>query len=479
MECLANHFSLCFYAFEDYMKHENATAEYMSFNSDYNKTEGMYTYLFRGVFRCNLTLNGLNSMDQSMLTTDLNRLKGEVRFMRALYYFYLTMMFNNPPLIDQVLTDYTYKSTNANRGDLWSFITNDLYFAKDALPNRKGYSSDDAGRATSGAAMSLLGKIYLYNEQWDSAKYWLGKVIDSDQYELIKPRGTDSSDYVSAYACNFSFKSLTGASGTYEAENNAESVFEVQYANITSNRWNQWIPGYGNNGSLLSSYFAPHGYRNVVPTKKFGELFEDAPLDHPSGLKRDPRMYATLWQTGEPVDLEGVYFKQPSDPTKPDPRYFILSVHTNGGIQEGYGLKKYFFPLNNSDIAPWDDPNNWRIIRYSDVLLMYAEADYRINNASTSDGLEKLNLVRERVGMPALNTLTPQAIMFERSVEFGGECLRFHDLVRWSITQNGEPWINDITSYLPFFIVGKHEFLPFPTTEITKNSPLLIQNPGY
>ena len=115
----------------------------------------------------------------------------------------------------------------------------------------------------------------------------------------------------------------------------------------------------------------------------------------------------------------------------------------NSAISEGFGWAKYFNPAHISN----NGPTNLKLMRYADVLLMMAEADFMRNGeVSTPLGVECINKVRRRAGLEEITEVTRAAIMHEREVELGFEWLRFFDLVRWS--QLEDPWV-DIEAILP------------------------------
>jgi len=150
--------------------------------------------------------------------------------------------------------------------------------------------------------------------------------------------------------------------------------------------------------------------------------------------------------------------------------------HVNLIISQGYQVRKYLYPLHSeNENSPYVDPNNWRVIRYADVLLMYAEAEYHAHG-STPVAIATINQVRARAGMPAVSEVTPEIIIHERDVELGLECVRFHDLVRWSLLPS--PWVKP-ADLVSGYVVGKNEYLPIPLAEITKMEGLLKQNPGW
>jgi hypothetical protein len=151
----------------------------------------------------------------------------------------------------------------------------------------------------------------------------------------------------------------------------------------------------------------------------------------------------------------------------------------------GFGLKKYYYPVYNEKDAPRNDPTNRKMIRYSDVLLMYAEVTHLLNEGVT-EGLAALNQIRARVDMPSVPALTKQAIVHERDVELALEGWRWPDLVRWSFDSEWGIDMNQILSRQTgpagdgsFYIKGKHEYLPIPVDEINKHEGQLKQNPGW
>jgi hypothetical protein len=452
-------FFFFFEAFSDRGMHEQAVINNFAFDSRYSMVLNIYTYMFKGVYRCNVALQKIPPI---VMNEDLKaRLLGEVKFLRAQYYFYLTIIYNKPPLITVPLTDLSVKLTNATREELYAQIVSDLTDAVAILPY--SYPPDQVGRATKGAALGLLGKTYLYFQDFEKAKQCFLEIRESGVYSLMTPQGIDSLDYCYAYQCNFAAVDLKSRNATYDSENNHESVFEIQF---NYGGWTEWQGGYEADGRLTDLYFGPDGYRNLAPTHQYAEQFELAPASHPAGLKYDPRRYVTLFEKGDTITyLDG------SPPVAWD-----YTKHTNVSIYDGYGWEKYFAPAHKSN----NGPDNIRLMRYSDVLLMLAEADFQVNNGvSPQLALDCINEVRERVGLDPITVVTAQAIIHERDVEFGFECLRFHDLVRWSLLPEDNPLWVDIESIITKYKKGKNEYLPIPMYEINLAGGNLKQNPGW
>jgi hypothetical protein len=464
-----NSFQFIYYALDDRVVHETSVFEMFIFKSTDGRVFSLYDDLYKGVYRCNILNQNLDGIPMDKKEKDL--VKGQVHFLRGFYYFYLATLFNAPPLVTYANENPEATFKNTPQEKIYDFVESEFKKAADLLVWE--WTGDDVGRATKGAALAMLGKTYLYQQVWDSAAIHLKTLIDEGPHDLMMPQGDnpDSLDYMYAYLCNFSPFNLSSGKNSYKAENNKESVFSVQFNDDYGGVI--WNPAWQCDGSLFSAYFAPHGWQNVVPTKEFVQQFE-AVSNHPSGVyEKDPRLYATVFSPGDTLD----YWY----PDKKDYYHqtFEDKVHNNSSITQGYGLKKYVYPLHFSNAsAPWLDPNNWRVVRFADVLLMYAEAEYHVNGNS-AEGLKALNRVRERAGMPAISELTKEAIIHERDVEFGFECIRFFDLVRWSKPdENGDVWANPeelITGYEK----GKSEFLPIPNEEININQGKLQQNPRW
>ena len=465
-----NSYQFLYLTLDDRIIHENAQYELFVFNANDGRVGSFYYDLYKGVYRCNILLQNLPEIE--MDEDEKNLYYGQLYFLRGFYYFYLASHFNAPPLVTYATEIPSDTYGNTSQEELYNFVKSEFKKAADLLP-WEWENGEDVGRATRGAALGMLGKTYLYQQVWDSASFYLKDLIDNGPHDLIKPAENGGRlDYMYAYLCNFSPFDLTTANKTYKAENNVESVFSAQFNDGFSTYGHYWNPGWQNDGSLFSAYFGINGWKNVVPAAEMVAQYESV-TNHPSGLDKDPRYYASIFELGDTID-----FWYPQYPDFYHVR-FKEGIHNLAAISQGYGLRKYCFPMHLSNPAtPFQDPNNWRILRFSDVLLMYAEAEYHLNPGS-SDGLAALNRVRARAGMPDVTALTKEAIIHERDVELAFECIRFHDLVRWSYEdENGEIWAHPedlVTGY----VKGRCEFLPIPISEINVMQGKLEQNPGW
>lgn len=374
-----------------------------------------------------------------------NRLLGEVRFLRGLYYFNLVRYFGGVPKIDHVLTPAEANGdaaqTRASKDDIYNFIVSDLEFAASNLP-LKGDVTAVVGRATKGAAQAYLAKVYLYMKNYQKSFDNALAVINSGKYQLV----TD-------YATIFREKPAGGA--VPGGNNNAESIFEVQTGvNAGSNAisplfsngqgpraitgWNDL--GFGWNtptADLVASYEAGD-------TRKNGTIIFVNPTV--AGAGNNPG--TILWDG----------FRIPTKDSVQNDRYNYKVYHSP--IAESAQLN------GNKD----NKPKNIRLMRYAEVLLIYAEAAANLNNAG--EATAKLNMVRARANL-APSTGTIANIWKERRVELAMEADRFLDLVRQGragtvLRAHGKP-----------FVDGKHEVFPIPQAQIDLSGGRLKQNNGY
>jgi len=466
--------------------------------------------LYHGVYRTSkileqMDLKGLGGI-QGMTRENMDYMAAQAKAIRAMCYFYLTILFDRPILYDEysIPTDYLTDYGNAEREDLWAQIESDFSQAIPFLPGATEIPGEDMGRVTSGAARAALAKAMLYKHYYfhvrldqkgsandladlERARDLFREVMGSGDYELILPREPKTrKDYLYAILCNTSFVNLPSENNVYKAENNAESVWEVQFSDDKAYQNNPWLNGYYGGGGLNSQYFSPHSrsYKNHEAHPIFYDEFET--VGAPAPFDRDPRCYASFYFHGDTMDITpGTEYYRPFSSLvniKRVAQQRNIPVSAPGTF--GLGIKKYHFPVYHDGLmAPFNDPVNRRVIRYADVLLMYAEVMYLLGDDGT--GLDALNQVRARVDMPAIPALTARAIIHERDIELAFEMHRWYDLVRWSfdpewgIDWEEIQWGIDAENSVNPFVKGKHEFFPIPLEEIDINGGLLKQNPGW
>ncbi|MFG6685313.1 RagB/SusD family nutrient uptake outer membrane protein [Mariniflexile sp. HNIBRBA6329] len=388
----------------------------------------IWTWMYTGVNRANYIMEFQDKIDFPNKTSVI----AQARFLRAFYYAELVKWFGDVPLAidkriqfgDQFSIDRTPKE------DVYALIEQDLIFAAANLP----YVQNETGRITKGAAQALLGKAYLYQGKFPEAATVLEDLIANGPYDLLS----------SAEAKNM-FEN--------DYENNIESVFEIQYSDNKGGSYDCFYCLDGNyavgfNG--IRSYDGPlydFGYSFNVPVQDAVDAFEPG----------DIRLEYSILDIAKWAEETG-------------------ATYTEGYEHTGYYNLKYIArkgDLNLPDAA-LTNPNNFRVIRFADVLLMAAEA---LNRGSISDDRARiyLNRVRKRAFNDELHNVTTSGanltndIYKERRVEFVGEGLRFFDLVR----------TGKAVGTIPDFQSNKHELFPIPIQEIELSGNRWSQNPGY
>jgi starch-binding outer membrane protein, SusD/RagB family len=468
----------------------------------------IYQSLFAGVYRTTRLLQKLNEKGvdgiEGMTQQNFNYIAAQARALRGMTYFYLIVFFDTPILYNETNypEDLMTPQGNGDRKEIWAQIEKDLSEAAEHLKLRSQLAPEEFGRITKGAAIAQLGKALLYKHfhfyerfgngtspeaiaDLQRAKNALLEVINSFEYQLIQPKDPKTeNDYLYALLSNTSYVDLVSENNTYQAENNMESVWEIQFDDAMALGNNQWFSGYYSSGALNSQWYSPlpSSYKNWEVHPAMYHAFETD--GSPAPFQRDPRLKASIYSDGDLLDFDpsSDYYIPFSGLTMVKRVAVLRKLPNRVGF--GLGVKKSHFPVYyKGNQAPFNDPVNKRVIRYADVLLMYAEVMFLLGDDGS--GLNALNQVRQRVDMPDVPALTTQAIMHERDIELCFEGHRWLDLVRWSfsptwnIDWNAIDWGIDATNSVNPFVVGKNEYMPFPITEIDVNQGKLIQNSGY
>ncbi|HEY3401862.1 MAG TPA: RagB/SusD family nutrient uptake outer membrane protein [Ohtaekwangia sp.] len=391
-----------------------------------NELRNFFRWMYAGVTRANYIFEFKDNIDFE----GKDKILAQAAFLRAYYYFELVKFFGDVPLIVDKRLNFSEISQQERTPatEVYAQIETDLLYAASILD----WTDEVKGRITKGAALSLLGKAYLYQNKFDEAAETLDEVIESETYEL-----------------DADLEGLFRVGG----ESSPETVFDIQYVGSEGGGYDCFV--------CLEGFAAVgfHGIREYKgPIYATGNSYNlptsDLKLEFEAG---DPRLDIAL------LDIEAFKDLHPE-----------VEFAPGGGGHTGFYNNKY---LKRADeLGAGDDdltsPVNHKVIRYADVLLMAAEAYNRKASPDDVKARGYLNQVRDRVDMDEVNlsgTALTNAIYHELRVEFAGEGHHFFDLVR----------TGRAAAQIPGFTVDKNELFPIPQVEIDLAGAGWSQNPNY
>ena len=394
------------------------------------------SYLTEAWKSCYEGINRANYLQENKAKLDFpgkEALYGEVYFLRAYYYFELVKMFGDVPLfVDKRLTvSDSKKYPRSPKADVYKQIETDLNAAIAVLPP----TNIQKGRITKYAAQALLGKALLYQNKFDAAAAMLENVVNGP----------------------FSLVTNFGDIFLQTGENGSESVFEIQYSNSSPfYDWSNPGRGQGNLSVQVS------GIRNLTGNSPYGQGWStNLPTANLANAYAagDKRKNVTV------LDIEAYKNANPQFNIT-----YLVAPYKNTGL---YNQKYLPRKGETSGQVELNYLNNFRTIRYADVLLMAAEANNRATAPNDTKAQLYLNRVRQRAfgdqlhNITATGTALKQAIWDERRLELAMEGDRFFDLVRTGLA----------ATKITGFVVGKNELFPIPQSEVDISG--LKQNPGY
>ncbi|MDO1514464.1 RagB/SusD family nutrient uptake outer membrane protein [Maribacter confluentis] len=422
---------------QDNMSHENDgnpqleadKRQYLdfSFDSSHGPIADYWESCYRGINKANFVIGNeeaINAIDDAIVSSATKqKFIGEAKFLRALYNFLLVTRFGDMPLITEIPTT-TEGIGKSPASEVYALIISDLQAASASLLPK---SEEDNGRATKGAAIALLGKVYLFRGE---------HALALAEFEKLSGYALEPN-----YFDNF----------TEETEHGIESIFEIEYDDAlgASAKWNSSVTGAGpNEATFRGQEYGFNDWFNVFPSDNLLDEFELG----------DTRYADNFYSVGDTF-AGGT----------------VTAEMLTAGEERRAGWKKYqnYYKDANED---QESGINFKYLRYADVLLMMAECENEVG--TQDDAIDYINEVRERASLDDLPYSLSKAEVFdaivhERKVELAGEQVRFNDILRWNLAATELAGTN--------FQAGKNELWPIPDREISSNENVTAadQNPGY
>lgn len=429
-----------FYGFENTYKMGNISPASGGGKDD------VYVTCYRGIAQCNFFLGNVDnatSVDASVI----NRAKAEARFLRALFYFDLYQCFGEVIIYkESPASAEESKIAKSSKEEVLAFIEEDLDYAIANLPNIS-YSD---GHAVKGSAQGLMARVLIWQQKWAETVEVCSDIMNSGVFDIY----TD-------YEGMFLNRGQT---------NNPEIMFSCVYLGPDI------LPSvYGYNIEYAKHIFLREKLKNAFECSD-GLPISESPLYDPENTfaNRDPR-HAYIIRNPVGTDWPG---------------HYLYDFYDVTGVQN----RKYIDPdipgdYSNAYKNDWD----FILIRYADILLMYAEAKNELSGPDQSV-YDAINAVRSRpvdtgihpelTPLPLLDQakynsqeLVREYIRHERFVEFPMEGIRYFDLKRWHIAHIVMPQQNDLTG-VPYVFLEKNYWWPFSQNEMDSN-PNLVQTDGY
>lgn len=493
-----------------------------AFSSNSSGVQNHWQYLYELVHRANTVIRNVAGMPISQETVD--RVTGEARFLRAMAYFRMLNCWGGVPYYDETCDiNEEFAHLDAPRctaDELRGHILDDLTDAIRKLP--VSWDAADLGRATKGAAYALRGKVYLFNRQWDEAVADFEEIVYNKTYNYGYSLHPDYNDLFRLYNGRhsdemiFSIQSIDGNTAGYALD------IVSYFGNKSTMRLiagNRIVPS----TTLVDMYENPDGsqfdWDDVFPGFNAGDsqmrrrlmcvAIDQGSTEVTSTLDSDTTKVMDAYRLRDPrlclnVITPYSHYLGTDAGSSPMDKQFVLADPTKGGapmeamafIRNSEGWNSYFWrkwiPTGNLD-GYWGEytrtPYEFPLIRLGDVLLMLAEA-YNESGAIDKAVIE-LNKVRERVGMPGLDSGPAwlavngkedmaERIRRERAFELAGEGQRYWDLKRWGLLEQSVKNATDIFGDLMYTRTyqERHQLWPIPLVEMERNLSL-TQNPGW
>jgi hypothetical protein len=386
---------------------------------------------FLGISKANFVLDNeakIQALPNSILTQEKkNKYLAEAHFLRAYYYFLLVPRFGDLPIYTKQTIVGAARSPKA---EVYKLITDDFDFASKNLLTK---SAEEKGRATKEAAFAYLGKALLYQKKYDEALAAFNKVTGFS----LEPKGKFYNNFMD------------------ETEHGPESIFEIEYDESlgTADKWGSDTAGTGvAEATLRGQEYGNLGWYNVYPSDNLLDEYETG----------DDRFADTFYVPGSKYNNGTL--------TMTAANFKVGEVFRRAGWKK---YQNYYKRIDENQ----DSSINFKVMRYSDVLLMKAECENQRAGGSQTAAIAYIKEVRDRANLittiAANKDAVFKAIIHERKVELAGEQVRFDDIIRWGIAATELAGTG--------FKAGKNELWPIPNRETSSNPNITPanNNPGY
>lgn len=430
-----------------------------SFGTDQQFILGVWESYYQLIYKANVILGHVEP-DSDMK----QRARAEAQFFRAFAYFDLVTMWGDVPLVDHELTASEYQIERSPRSAIWSLIEQDLTEAISSgkLAEKAGRDDNSVWRVTKQVAQTMLGKAYLWQEKYAEAAKVLNEVRASGKYALYQGEYENVLTYIAEGCC----ESMLESGRVLDMSNvwDEFSFFEVM------NHWRMDCLKAVSGKEMLWYQYKDTGWGFLVPQKGLYDAF---------------------------VAEEGVDGYRLNQTLKTYEQMNELGVELQPGksiINEGIFMWKRRFSSAEAPITFWCSYNNYRWMRYAEVLLLAAEANLQAGNQTEADAC--LNEVRTRAKLP-YKKATMEAIKLEKRLELCSEYVRYQDIIRWKdaeallknqgaktpllVEEGGKGVVKYVqynTDANRFGFKAKHYLLPIPAKEMRLN-PKMTQNEGW
>lgn len=484
-----------------------AEREFHDFRYTYNNcvVEGGYTMLYRSIQKCNLVIENFTEEKVGTVSPVMKQCIAEARVMRAFDHMMLGIYWGTAPIIEEVITGDARPANAESQAAVMQWVADEIDKALPDLTERKSVNDKEgAVRITKGFANAVKGKALLWKGDYSGAKAALKAVVESGKYalvpterigELLHADGKANEESVFEFCLEFDAATTDYFAVASRTGWNAHMTFNWRFENMQN----------GTSVAGDEEQVINNGWGWMNPTGAFAKkLIENDGIDSPRRkawiMTYDEYLYNVKWANDENYAPGKTAFKA-TDKTRG-----INNVGVYGC--EGYFNWKNVVHKAQGDMCPANEGiRNFSIMRYAEVLLLYAEAC--IQSGDAAEALKYINMIQKRAGSKTISaSATMDVLKTEKMLEMYMEGCRSADLIRWGDTAT----LESADSYVPTFRdkltdglaqehegyvsdegadfykktygstlgfkKGKNEFLPFPKAEMDLN-PNLTQNQGW